>query len=423
MIRDPTIASMAPDRASVKEIAHLLDPAGPPLDELCAAATAVREGARGRHKTVSYSRKVFIDLTRLCRDKCRYCTFIRTPLRARVYSVEGFPVSTEPQPYLTPDQVVAIAAEGARFGCKEALFTLGDRPEDRYDSARDFLRERGLDSTAEYVAEMCRLVLEETGLLPHVNPGVMTEPELQEYRKVSASAGMMLETTSRRLFEDEDGCHYGSPDKDPAVRLECLEEAGRQKVPFTTGLLIGIGETIDDRADTLLAIAAAHERHGHVQEVIVQNFRAKPTIPMRHHPEPTTNDMLRTLAVARLVLGPDVAVQAPPNLTPGEFARYLDAGTDDWGGVSPVTPDHVNPEAPWPAITDLRRDTAALGCFLRERLCVYPKYAGDPEWVAPEMASYVARLADADGFAVGSLDPAQSERILDGRPGHLLAQG
>lgn len=394
----------------VREVLELLDPVeGPPLDELCAAAA-------GRRATpfVSYSRKVFIDLTRLCRDRCAYCTFVRTPLRARVYSVEGFPVSTEPQPYLTPDQVLAVATAGAAMGCKEALFTLGDRPEERYPHARDWLRRRGLASTAQYVVEMCRLVLAETGLLPHVNPGVMTPDELDEYRRVSASAGMMLESTSRRLYDEPDGCHHGSPDKDPAVRLSCLEDAGRARIPFTTGMLIGIGETVRDRAETLMAMADAHRRHGHVQEVIVQNFRAKATIPMRHHPEPTAEDMLRTLAVARLVLPPEVALQAPPNLTPDQYARYLGAGIDDWGGVSPVTPDHVNPEAPWPAIPELRRNTAALGGVLRERLCVYPRYARDPEWVATEMAGYVATLADADGYAAGSLEPEKSERILIG---------
>jgi FO synthase len=393
----------------------MLDPAaGPPLDELSAAARSVRDNREGPPATVSYSRKVFVDLTRLCRDRCAYCTFVRTPLGARVYPVDGFPVSTEPQPYLTPEQVLSIAGAGARRGCKEALFTLGDRPEDRYEHVRAWLRRRGLDSTAHYVVEMCQLVLSETGLLPHVNPGVMTADEMRAYRRVSASAGLMMESTSRHLFEDPLGCHHGSPDKDPAVRLACLEEAGRQRVPFTTGMLVGIGETLADRVETLVEIAAAHRRHGHVQEVIVQNFRAKPTIPMRDHPEPTTNEMLRTLAVARLVLPPEVALQAPPNLTPHEYDLYLGAGIDDWGGISPVTPDHVNPEAPWPTIPELRERTAAHGGVLRERLCVYPRYAKEPRWVSSEMAGYVATLADPDGFAVGSLDPSTSERIQIG---------
>lgn len=384
------------DGGEVDRVAWLLD-AGTPIEPLLEAASARRDAITG--KTVSYSPKVFIDLTRLCRDRCRYCAFIRMPISARV---SGGQISTEPQPYLEADEVLSIATAGAAAGCSEALFTLGDRPEDRYESARRWLRQRGFSSTAEYLVATARLVVGQTGLLPHMNPGVMTAEEIAEYRKVSVSAGLMLESTSRRLFEDPDGCHYGSPDKDPEVRIESIAEAGRQKVPFTTGILIGIGETLRDRVESLLAISALAVEHGHIQEVIVQNFRAKTTIPMRHSAEPGLDQMLRAVALARLLLPEGTAVQAPPNLTPDAYQHLLKAGLSDWGGISPVTPDHVNPEAPWPEIMDLAAKCSAEGFDLRPRLPIYPAYTSEPGWVAGEMRDAVRAISGPDGWARGA---------------------
>ena len=329
-----------------------------PLAELMAEAAALRDSAHGR--LISYSRKVFIPLTKLCRDVCHYCTFAQVP-RA------GKPV------YLSPDEVLAIARAGAAAGCTEALFTLGDKPELRYQAARDALKALGHETTISYLTAMCALVLRETGLLPHANPGVMTREEIAGLREVTASQGIMLESTSERLCR-QGGVHYGSPDKHPAVRLETLRLAGELKVPFTTGILIGIGETRDERIDALEAIRDLHAAHGHIQEVIVQNFRAKPDTKLADSEEPDLDDLLWTIATARLVLGPDMNIQAPPNLSPGVYQKLIDAGLNDWGGISPVTPDHVNPEAPWPAIAELARKSADAGKLLVNRLPVYPAY-------------------------------------------------
>ncbi len=353
-------------------------------DDLLEPARRLREQGWGRLAT--YSPKVFIPLTKLCRDVCHYCTFARPPRRGE-------------RAYLTPDEVLAIARAGAEAGCREALFTLGDKPERRYRVAREELASLGCKTTVEYLARMCRLVLEETGLLPHANPGVLDREELALLREVSASQGLMLETTSERLSE-RGGPHFGSPDKRPAARLETLRLAGELAVPLTTGILIGIGETRAERIEALLAIRALHERHGHVQEVIVQNFRAKPETRMAGHPEPSLEELLWTAAAARLVLGAEMSVQAPPNLSYEDFPRLLDAGINDWGGVSPVTIDHVNPEAPWPEIERLREATESRGLALAPRLAIYPSYVAELErWTAPAVATAVRRAADAEGLA------------------------
>jgi FO synthase len=379
------------------EATVLLHARGDDLTTLCGYAAAVRDAGlldAGRPGVITYSRKVFIPLTRLCRDRCGYCTFATVPGRL-------------PAAYLEPDEVLDIAAKGAALGCKEALFTLGDRPEDRWTAAREWLDAHGYDDTLSYVRAMAILVLERTGLLPHLNPGVMSWRDLQRLKPVAPSMGMMLETTARRLFTDRGQPHYGSPDKDPAVRLRVLEDAGRSAVPFTTGLLIGIGETFAERADALFAIRRVARAYGGVQEVIVQNFRAKPDTKMRAMPDADLAELAATTAVARLVLGPRMRVQAPPNLIGDEYALLLGAGIDDWGGVSPLTPDHVNPERAWPAIDELARHTAAAGFTLRERLTIYPEYvrAGEP-WLDPRLIGHVAALAEpGTGLAVEGAIP------------------
>jgi len=381
----------------VEEAATLLTARGAALDELLAVAGAVRDAGladAGRPGVVTYSRKVFIPLTRLCRDRCHYCTFVTVPHRL-------------PAAYLDRAEVIEIAAKGAALGCKEALFTLGDRPEERWPQARQWLDERGYESTLDYVRASAIAVLEETGLLPHLNPGVLTWTELQRLKPVAPSMGMMLETTATRLWSEPSGPHYGSPDKEPAVRLRVLSDAGRVGVPFTTGVLIGIGETLQERAESLFAIRRVAREFGHIQEVIVQNFRAKPDTAMRAMPDAELADLAATVAVARLVLGPKTRLQAPPNLIDDEYGLLLRAGIDDWGGVSPLTPDHVNPERPWPAIDDLARRSAAAGFVLRERLTIYPEYVlrGAP-WIDPRVAGHVAALAEeSTGFAVESAVP------------------
>jgi FO synthase len=353
----------------------------PPLME---AAASLRDAGHGR--VVSYSRKVFIPLTQLCRDVCHYCTFAHAPRRG------------EPA-YLSRDRVLAIARAGVAAGCKEALFTLGDKPELRYDAARDELRALGHETTIGYLAEAARLVLEETGLLPHVNPGVLTAADIAVLRPVSVSQGLMLESSSERLCE-RGGPHFGSPDKHPAVRLETIRLAGEAAVPFTSGILIGIGETRRERIESLLGLRSLHARHGHLQEVIVQNFRAKPETRMAEAPDAAVDDHLWTIAVARLVLGAEMNIQAPPNLNPGALERLIAAGINDWGGVSPVTPDHVNPEAPWPHLDALERSTNAAGKELVERLAIYPEYARRPErWLDAGLSTALLRLSDGEGFA------------------------
>jgi FO synthase len=369
---------------SVDEAAALMDARGPALRELLDVASSLRDLGHG--SVVTYSRKVFVPLTMLCRDVCHYCTFAKAPAKLD-------------SPFLSLDEVVAIADSGRRAGCKEALFTLGDRPEDRYPVARRWLAERGYHSTLDYVRAAAIRVIEETGLLPHLNPGVMRYEDLARLKHVSASMGLMLEQSTERLM-GKGLPHHGSPDKVPAVRLRTIEDAGRLAIPFTTGILVGIGETARERAESLFAIRDVHRRYRHVQEVIVQNFRAKPGTRMHDHPEPADEVFLAAVAAARVILGPRVNVQAPPNLSDPRYPRLLDAGINDWGGVSPVTPDHVNPEAPWPRLEALRARTEERGFELRERLCVYPEYATRPDpYLAGKMRAPVGALLGDDGLA------------------------
>ncbi len=357
-----------------------------PLADLMAEAAALRDAGHGR--VISYSRKVFIPLTKLCRDVCHYCTFAEKPRAGH-------------SAYLHAEEVLAIARAGAAAGCTEALFTLGDKPELRWRQAREALAEMGYASTIDYLVAMCALVLRETGLLPHANPGVLTEAELLALRAVTASQGIMLDSTSERLCQPG-GVHHGSPDKHPAIRLEVLRLAGEAQIPFTTGILIGIGETRAERLHALRAIAESHARYGHVQEVIIQNFRAKPRTKRADAAEPDLDDLLWTIACARIILGPAVNIQAPPNLSPQVYPRLVAAGLNDWGGVSPVTPDHVNPEAPWPAITALAEGSAAMGKVLVQRLPAYPSYVRQPaRWFAAEIATALRQASDAEGFARG----------------------
>jgi FO synthase len=371
------------------EAEALLHARGEDLTELLGYAARTRDAglaAAGRPGIITYSKKVFIPLTRLCRDRCGYCTFATVP--GRLESL-----------YLSPDEVLDIARQGAALGCKEALFTLGDRPEARWKQAREWLDEHGYEDTLSYVRAMAIRVLEETGLLPHLNPGVMTAQDFQRLKPVAPSMGMMLETTSARLYETKGAPHFGSPDKDPKVRLRVLEDAGRSQVAFTTGILIGIGETLEERADAIFALRQVQEEYDGIQEVIVQNFRAKPDTKMRGTPDAELADLAATIAVTRLVLGPGARIQAPPNLVGDEYQLILDAGIDDWGGVSPLTPDHVNPERPWPQLDVLAGLTATAGFTLKERLTIYPKYLREP-WLAPSVAAHVAALADpATGLA------------------------
>ncbi|WP_298444487.1 bifunctional FO biosynthesis protein CofGH [Gordonia sp. (in: high G+C Gram-positive bacteria)] len=387
------------------EAAVLLAARGDDLDELCAAASRVRDAglaADGRAGQVTYSRKVFIPLTRLCRDRCHYCTFVTVPGKLARDGHGAF---------MELDEVVGVARRGAELGCKEALFTLGDRPEDRWPEAARWLDERGYDSTLDYVRAAAIRVLEETGLLPHLNPGVMGWEEINRLKPVAPSMGMMLETTARRLFTDKGECHYGSPDKDPEVRKRVLVDAGRLAVPFTTGILVGIGENRAERADSLLEIRKVHKAFGHIQEVIVQNFRAKPDTAMRGAPDAEMSEFLATVAVARLLLGPGMRIQAPPNLvSEAECRALIGAGIDDWGGVSPLTPDHVNPERPWPNLDTLAEITASAGFTLTERIAAQPKYvlAGSP-WIDPRIARHVAALADPETGLARDVKP-------EGRP-------
>ena len=354
-------------------------------DTLMLADTAQILRDQGFRNVVTYSRKVFIPLTHLCRDVCHYCTFAQVPRKVKA-------------PYMTIDEVLEVAHHGAAMGCKEALFTLGEKPELRYKAAREALADMGYESTTEYLYAAAKAVFEETGLLPHLNPGNLTPEELTHLSSVSPSMGIMLESASERLCE-KGMPHYGSPDKVPAVRLETLRNAGRAGVPFTTGILIGIGETRRERVESLLAIREIHEEFGHVQELIVQNFRAKADTKMVNAPEPDLNELLWTIAIARVLFGAGMSVQAPPNLSPGVLPQLVHAGINDWGGVSPVTPDFVNPEAPWPHLEDLRRETRAAGKFLTERLTIYPAYAQDPErWTHPAVRDRVLEMIDAEGF-------------------------
>lgn len=387
------------------EAAVLLQARGEALRDLAASAARVRDAgltAAGRPGVITYSRKVFIPLTRLCRDKCHYCTFVTVPGKLR-RSGHGM--------YLSPDEVLDIARQGAAMGCKEALFTLGDRPEDRWPEAREWLDAHGYDDTLAYVRAMAIRVLEETGLLPHLNPGVMSWSELQRLKPVAPSMGMMLETTATRLWSEPGGPHHGSPDKEPAVRLRVLEDAGRSNVPFTTGVLIGIGESYEERADAFFELRRIQRSYHGIQEVIVQNFRAKPDTAMRGMPDAELEELAAAIAVARHILGPSARIQAPPNLVDAEYALLIGAGIDDWGGVSPLTPDHVNPERPWPHIEELAARTAAAGFELRERLTIYPEFLqrGEP-WLDPRLLPHVRALADAETGL------ADERAAVEGRP-------
>ncbi|MFD4423119.1 7,8-didemethyl-8-hydroxy-5-deazariboflavin synthase CofG [Agromyces sp. NPDC058484] len=396
----------------------MLSATGEEFERLLRLAASVRDAGlamAGRPRVITYSRKVFVPLTTLCRDRCHYCVFVDTP---------GQLLKKQKPVYMTPEQVLAVVRQGQAMGCKEALLTLGDRPEERWPEARAWLDAHGYASTIEYVGAIARLITAETGMLAHANPGVMSAAEFRMLRPASPSMGMMLETTSRRLYEEPGAVHYGSPDKDPVVRLAVLEAAGRERVPFTTGILVGIGETLRDRAESLIAIRDANERHmhdgqGHIQEVIVQNFRAKPRTAMQDAPDADLLEYIAAVAVARLVMGPNMRIQVPPNLSdPAEFDLLVRAGADDWGGVSPLTADHVNPERPWPQLEELAARTAELGFELRERLTAHPEYVGDAAtWIDPVLHERVADLADPGsglaregapvGNASGSTDPEE----------------
>jgi len=353
------------------------------LDTLMAKAAAVRDHAWGR--TVTYSRKVFVPLTNMCRDTCGYCVFVKHP-------------SSPEAQIMTSADVRDVVRAGERLGCKEVLFSLGEKPERRYAEAKDGLAALGYRRMTDYLSDMCAWVIEETGLIPHVNAGTLDDDEIQMLKPVSGSMGMMLETASRRLMQ-KGMAHYACPDKVPLQRLRTLERAGEARVPFTTGLLIGIGETFDERIESLHAIRTLHERYGHIQEVIIQNFQAKKGIAMEHHPEPTLDDMLRTLAAARLILPDDISLQAPPNLDPRHSA-YIKAGINDWGGISPVTIDHINPDHAWPAIQRLRATTEAEGYALKERLTVYPRFLwAENGFVTDAIAMRLKGMARGDGLA------------------------
>jgi len=376
------------------EAVALLAARGEDLDELMVVAGRIRDqgiAARGLGTIITYSPKVFIPLTRLCRDRCHYCTFVASPAKLRE---DGHGM------FLEPEEVLEIAREGAEHGCFEALFTLGDRPEDRWPAAREWLDSRGYDSTLAYLRAMAILVLEETGLLPHLNPGVMSWDELARLRPVAPSMGMMLETTSERLFSTPGAVHFGSPDKDPAVRLRVLDDAGRLAIPFTTGLLIGIGETAAEVVDALRELRRAALEYGHIQEVIIQNFRAKPATAMADAPDLASQEYLATIATARILLGSKIRIQSPPNLTDeDELASLISAGIDDWGGISPVTADHVNPERPWPHLDTMRAVTQAAGYTLVPRLTAHPEYVMGAAWIDPHVGDHVAVLADSLGLA------------------------
>ncbi|GAA5031836.1 7,8-didemethyl-8-hydroxy-5-deazariboflavin synthase CofG [Microbacterium fluvii] len=384
-------------RLDVHDAQALLAASGDDLERMLRLAAAMRDeglAAAGRPGVITYSRKVFVPLTTLCRDRCHYCIFVDTP---------GQLLKKHKPAYMSPEQVLAVVRQGQAMGCKEVLLTLGDRPEQRWPEARAWLDEHGYASTLDYVGAIARLVTAETGMLAHLNPGVMSADELVILRPTAPSMGMMLETTSRRLFEEPGQVHYGSPDKDPALRLQVIEDAGALRIPFTTGVLVGIGETLDDRAQSLIALRDAHERHavdgrGHLQEIIVQNFRAKPKTAMQAAPDASMLEYVAAVATARLVFGPHMRIQVPPNLSdPAELALLVRAGADDWGGVSPLTADHVNPERPWPHLSDLAARTAECGFELRERLTAHPEYVRDAStWVDEGLHAAVAALTDPD---------------------------
>lgn len=353
-----------------------------PLPALCEAASIVRD--RGKGRTVTYSKKVFIPLTHLCRDYCGYCTFRSDP-------APGL------QPYLLPDEVLAIAEAGRRAGCKEALFSLGDQPERVFPEAKAFLKSLGFERTLEYLAAMCELVLEQTGLLPHSNPGLMPREDLERLRETNVSVGLMIESASTGLLH-RGGAHWRAPDKVPLLRLRTIENAGELSMAFTTGILVGIGETNAERVDALLMIRAAHEKYGHIQEIIVQPFRAKPDIRMAESPDASTEDLQRTIAMARLIFGSEMNIQSPPNLLSKNYPELLNAGINDWGGISPVTKDFINPEAAWPQISSLSARTASAGFVLRERLALYPEFCSRPRFVSDRLRPHLQNLCDNNGY-------------------------
>ncbi len=361
---------------------------GEELAALLAAAAELRDRHKG--KTITFSPKLFIPLTNLCRDFCGYCTFRKAPNEpgAKTMSLE---------------EVLRVVRQGKRLGCTEVLFSLGDRPEAIYPEMRDFLARLGLRRTLDYLYEVCKLVLEETELLPHSNPGLMGKKDLAKLKQVNISLGLMLENVSERLTLPS-GPHFDAPDKKPLLRLKTIAEAGKLRIPFTTGILVGIGENWEERIESIFAIRELHERYGHIQEVIIQNFRAKPEIPMRAHPEPTVEEMLKTIALARLILGGEMNMQAPPNLTPESYPLYLHAGINDWGGVSPLTPDYINPEAPWPALAILSQKTVEAGFVLKPRLAIYPEFIFQGEKFIPaSLFPYLERLCGEDGLVKNEL--------------------
>jgi FO synthase len=367
---------------------------GGQLGEMFEVASLLRDSGKGR--AITFSKKVFLPLTNLCRDYCGYCTFRKDP---------GDPGATT----MTPDEVLHVVRAGERLGCKEALFSLGDKPELVFPEMRETLARLGYPSTVAYLRAVCERVLDESSLVPHVNPGVMTEDDLRKLKEVSVSMGIMLETVSARLMK-KGGPHFGAPDKHPRLRLKTIADAGRLRIPFTTGLLIGIGETLEERVDSLLMIRDLDEKYGHIQEIIIQNFRAKPDIPMRDHPEPTLEDLARTIAVARLLFGAEMNIQAPPNLVLDQDGHVnggashslhtlVRAGINDWGGVSPLTIDYINPERPWPHIDWLRRQMQVIGFELKERLAIYPEFIGKPDFLTPSLAARVRAHVDARGYS------------------------
>ena len=379
---------------------------GEELAELLTTAAYLRDQHKGR--VVTFSPKVFVPLTNLCRDFCGYCTFRKAPDEAGAKTMKL-------------DEVLRVVRQGKLLGCTEVLFSLGDKPEAIYPEMKQFLAERGYQRTLEYLVEACRVVLEETGLLPHSNPGVMGRGDLQRLKEFNPSLGLMLESVSERLLL-AGAAHDNAPDKKPALRLRTLQLAGEMRIPFTTGILIGIGENWQERIDSLIAIRELHERYGHIQEVIVQNFRAKPTIPMRDHPDASKDDMVKTIAIARLILGGEMNIQAPPNLTPDGYEFYLDAGINDWGGVSPLTPDFINPEAPWPALQILQQKSAQAGFELKARLPVYPEFIREEnKFLAPSLIPYVEQISGSDGLVKNNgplaIFPTLQHSITPSTPG------
>ena len=398
-ILDRALSGQSPSVAEALNLASSVD-----TDALLPVATTLRDSGFGN--VITYSKKVFIPLTHLCRDVCHYCTFAQAPKKVVA-------------PYLQIDEVLETCRAAAELGCKEALFTLGEKPEQRYKTARDALAAMGYRTTTDYLHDVAEQVFRETGLLPHLNPGTLSFDELCRLRRVSPSMGLMLESTATRLTE-KGTPHYGSPDKAPAVRLQTLREAGRARIPFTTGILVGIGETRVERIESLLAIREAHRQHGHIQEIIIQNFRAKPGTKMVDAPEPARAEMIWTIALARVIFGARMSIQAPPNLSPDGLAELVNAGINDWGGVSPLTPDFVNPEAPWPEIERLAAASDAAGKYLQERLTVYPTYIHSrDEWLDERFRAPILHAVDSHGLA--RIDPWHPGDTTDPPPAIITA--